>query len=366
MSMENSNAGNPANEIKDYMEKIKQDMIKEYGNDPDIDLDVNYDRAIGNTRRPVFMVRGKAITHEQAVRVLAEMEPLFSGWRKDDLRFTDTGRIDERNFRHTLYTCLYRQGYNWLASWLMSDGTVGGNILEGKYPELDEILPAWVDLAKKCPFLDLAVGYTTVNESMCWFCKYSEIDEQTGEYYDEDDGITMRPGPDDEFNVETLCMQDCMKYKELLKTYANGDVDWPRIKPTEYEYFYASGYNVREHNKFMWKFVRGCIIIRDGHVSMYWGEEGRDRFKEYYDRYNDPFLGGLYGGQITQTGKWHLWSRQDIIDAFAYKGLPAECYDIAVEYNFITAIPDDAPVLTAEWLRKAHREMCGKWNIPIE
>ena len=366
MSTENNKVEEMVNMIKNYKEKIRQDMIDEYGNDPDVDLDVNYDNAIGNTRRPVFMVRGKTITHEQAVQVLAAMEPLFQGWKKDDLRYNDPKRIDNRNFRHTLYTCLYRPGYSWLASWLMSDGTIGGNILEGKYPELDEILPRWIDLAKKCPFLDLAVGYTTVDESMCWMCKYSEIDEETDEYYDEDDGLTMRPGPDDKYEIDKLCARECLRCKELLRTYKSGDVEYKWIKPTDYEYFYARDYNVRNHNAYMWKFVRGCIIIKNGHVSMYWGEEGRDKFKEYYDQYNDPYLSGLYGSQITESGKWTLWSKQDIIDAFALKGLPAECYDIAVEYGFITAIPDDMPTLTAEWLRKAHREMCEKWDIPIE
>ena len=360
------NAEDVRNGIERYYEESYSELQEKYGNDPAVTLDLNYDQAIGNTRRPVFMVRGKNITHEQAVQVLAQMEPLFSGWNKDDLGYRKNQLSDSRCNRHTLRTCLYRQGYSWLSSWLMSDGTIGGNILEFKYPELEEILPQWVDLAKRCPFLDLAVGYTTVNESMCWFCKYGEVDEQTGDYYDEDDGITMRPGPDDEYHVEQLCVEECKRRKEFLKTYASGDVDWGRIKPTEYEYYYAREFYIRKHHKDMHKFVRGCFIIKNGHISMYWGKAGHDKFKEYYDKYNDPYLDGLYGQQIADTGKWHIWSKKDVREAFALKGLPAEYYDIAVQYRFITEIPEDAPILTAEWMRKAHREMCEKWNIPIE
>ena len=199
------------------------------------------------------------------------------------------------------------------------------------------------------------------------------MDYETLDYWDDD--CKMRPGPDDEYHVEQRCVEECKRRKELFRTsaYKNrelynfhdcGGADGKWIKLSEFESSYAGNFCARNHHKDMRQFVRGCFIIKNGHISMYWGDAGRDRFKEYYDRYNDPYLAGLYGNQISS--KRHIWSKNDVIDAFALRGLPAECYDIAVQHKFITAIPADAPIITAEWLRKEHREMCEKWNIPIE
>ncbi len=69
------NAEDVRNRIKQYDEESHRKLQEKYGNDSAVELDLNYDQAIGSTGRPVFMVRGKNITHEQAVQVLAQMEP---------------------------------------------------------------------------------------------------------------------------------------------------------------------------------------------------------------------------------------------------------------------------------------------------
>ena len=59
---------------------------------------------------------------------------------------------------------MYPYGQNWV----YSDGTIGGDIIHlGKYPELDEILDGYMHLAKKYPFLDMVVSYTTYDECIC-------------------------------------------------------------------------------------------------------------------------------------------------------------------------------------------------------
>jgi len=73
-----------------------------------------------DVHRPLVLYRGKPITREQAVQLITGEEPLFgAGSDNEDCCY------EPREERGVLKSIFYRQGYEWLSTWVYSDGAIG-------------------------------------------------------------------------------------------------------------------------------------------------------------------------------------------------------------------------------------------------
>ena len=158
------------NEFIDILEKESLENMHKLAEEYNIkDLDEDICMELSGVRRPLVLVRGKPITVEQTMRLITGEEPLFG----EDVN--EKGWFEPREGRGGLKNIFYRQGYDWLSTWVYSDGTIGGDIIHlGKYPELDEILSGYMHLVKKYPFLDMVVSYTIYDECTCYGCDIYE------------------------------------------------------------------------------------------------------------------------------------------------------------------------------------------------
>ncbi|MCM1224987.1 MAG: hypothetical protein NC548_62105, partial [Lachnospiraceae bacterium] len=142
-------------EQEDIFKRYREFIAKQY-NIKNVDHDIC--RNLSLVRRPLVLFRGKPITREQTMQLITGKEPLFS----------DNPDTDERGVLKYIF---YYSGFSWLSTWLYSDGTIGGNIIDHrKYLELDEFIPEYINL-KKYPFLDMVVSYTLCEENSCGYCR---------------------------------------------------------------------------------------------------------------------------------------------------------------------------------------------------
>lgn len=314
-----------------------EEIISEYKNNKNVVIDTNFDYDVSDTRRPVYMIRGKSITRDQVIEILSHEEPLFGGWDSGDL-----GIFDGRAQRGILKNCFYRQGYDWLSTFMFCDGTIGANMLEFKYPDPDEILPKWIEFGLKYDFLDMAVGYTDQDEGMCYFCKNTKEDNE---------GATYR----------ILCdLKDCDKLKALLSKYQNFDRD---LSHTSYEYLFAYNFSTRLSHVNLVNRVKQTIVLSGGKVHVLFGDNAVEAFKKYYRKYNDDNLVAMYDGRVFESSGWHIFGQDFIKECFRYKGLPEKCYDTAIEKGYISLIPNDAKVVTADLIRKEHGKMSKRYGL---
>lgn len=321
------------------MEKYNE-IIAKYKDNKNVVIDKNFDYDVSDTRRPIYMVRGRNITKEQVIEILSNEEPLFNGWDGDD-----SGFFDNRDSRGILKNCFYRQGFDWLSTFMFSDGTIGGNLLEFKYPDPDEILPQWIEFGLKYDFLDMAVGYTNQDEGMCYFCKNTDYKNN---YFGH-------------CKNEILCgIEDCNKLKDLLLKYHDYDKD---LIKSSYEYLFAYGFKTRDSHVNLVNCVKQTIVISGGKVHVLFGDNAMEAFKRYYDKYNDDNLVAMYDGRVFGYSGWHIFGQGFIKECFRYKGLPDKCYDIAVDKGLIIPIPDNAKVVTADFIREEHMKMIEKYGL---
>jgi len=75
----------------------------------------------------------------------------------------------------------------------------------GKYPEIFEILPDYLHLAERYPFLDVVISYTTHDKCCCYGC---DALEECEEY------TTMRRSADCKY-------KECIPYLDLIFKYNN-------------------------------------------------------------------------------------------------------------------------------------------------
>lgn len=337
-----------------YDDSIYREIISTYKDNKNVAIDENFDYDVSDTRRPIYMVRGKSITRDQVIEILSREEPLFDGWGSGD-----SGIFDERGGRDILKNCFYRSGYSWLSTFLFSDGTIGGNILEFKYPDPDEILPKWIEFGLKYDFLDMAVGYTDQDEGMCYHCRNAH-----NKYFNEATSCNFcREERGKICERKTCCdLEDCNKLKDLLLKYR--DVDEELIKtPCAYEYLYAHHFSTRISHVNLVHRVKQAIVISDGKVHVLFGDNAVKAFKRYYDKYNEDSLVAMYDGRVFDSSDWHIFGKDFIKECFRYRNLSKKCYDIAVEKGFINMIHDDAKVVTADFIREEHAKMTKKYGL---
>lgn len=314
----------------------REDIILGYQDNKNVIIDKSFDYDVANTRRPVYMVRGKSITREQVMEILSNEAPLFNGWSDGDFGLhrenEQTGML--------LENCFYRNGVDKLSSFLFSDGTIGGNFLESLYPAPEEILPKWIEFGLKYDFLDMAVGYTDQNEGMCHLCK--NIDEENS---------SLQPFCDMKFQKK------CDKLRDLIFQYH--DID-ESLSKTSYEYLLFHNFGTRLSHAGLINRVKLTISMSGGKVRIMFGPKAADEFKKYYHKYNDDDLVAMYDGRVFEHSDWHIFGQDFIKDCFHHKNLPEDCYDTAVDKDYISPVPEDAKIVTADLIREEHNKMIQK------
>ena len=112
-----------------------------------------------------ILFRGKPITEEETIQLITGEEALFQ---------ENCNRFDERGVLKNIFT---EKGYTWLSTWIYTDGTIGGNLISlEKYPEIYEILPQFLHLGEKYPFLDMVISYTDEDEKLLFSCPAIDYD----------------------------------------------------------------------------------------------------------------------------------------------------------------------------------------------
>lgn len=317
----------------------REEIISGYQDNKNVTIDKTFDYDVSNTRRPVYMVRGKSITREQVMQILSNEGALFDGWNGGDSGV----RRESTQTDMLLENCFYRSGFDGLSTFLFSDGTIGGNFLESLYPSPEEMLPKWIEFGLKYDFLDMAIGYTTQNEGMCHLCPH--IDEEN----------TV---------PQTFCdmkaQKKCDKLMDLILKYR--DMDEERSK-TSYEYLFFHNFATRLSHVSLVNRVKLTISISGGKVRILFGSKATDEFKKYYNKYNDDDLVAMYDGRVFKHSDWHIFGQNFIKACFRYKNLPEKCYDIAVDKGYISPVSESAKIVTADFIKEEHIKMIQKYGL---
>lgn len=325
--------------VREQRTANREGIISVYQDNKNVIIDKSFDYDVSNTRRPVYMVRGKSITKEQVMEILSNEEPLFAGWSDED-----SGMQGERGQTGTpLENCFYRSGVDSPSTFLFCDGTIGGNFLESLYPSPEEILPKWIEFGLKYDFLDMAVGYTNQNEGICHLCP--NIDEENT-------------------SPQALCdmkvQKKCGKLNDLIITHR--DIDGAQSK-TSYEDLFFQNFGKRSSHVSMVNRVKLTISISGGKVRILFGSKASDEFAKYYNKYNDDDLVAMYDGRVFKNSGWHIFGQNFIKECFRYKNLPEKCYDIAVDRNYISPVSEDAKIVTADFIKGEHNKMLQKYGL---
>ena len=294
----------------------------------------NYDEAVcnelSNVRRPLVLVRGRSISREQAMQLIVGEEPLF-GKGSDDER----SWFDPRSNRGVLKNIFYRQGYSWLSTWVYTDGTIGGDLVHlGRYPELEEFVPMYADLAGKYPFLDMLVSYTLVDECCCFYC----------------DKI------DPEFGVDQQCTcKDCIPYLDKIKKYKEV------YSFSDFEALYYSSWDTDHVRSDVGNLVCLTIWIHNGQANILFGDPAISKFNEYNSLYCAPEYAFMFSSSLYSDRHTCICDKQFVEDCFESIGKPRSLCDEYVERGFISPFNENAIVVTKDWvIRQYNAYIAGK------
>lgn len=320
--------------IKKYREYREEQLeeLKRMADEYDVVFpDGIQDTEIGDVRRPLVLVRGKPVTVEQAMQLITGEEPLFR-----EPSDCECGGFDRRETRGVLKNIFYRSGYDWLSTWVYTDGTIGGDLISlERYPELDEILPDYFHLARTYPFLDLVISYTTYDESCCYWCETKELSE-------------------------CKC-KDCRPYLEKIILYDGGE--WNRNPDFEELYFRSwLGSHVKSD---VGDSVELTIWVHCGKTEILFGEKAAAKFKEYNRLYCAPEYDFMFTSDLYQYDRTCICSKSYVEDCFACMGKPRSLCDEYIKKGFIKPFNEEAEIITKDWvinqynryiLRRRHRK----------
>ncbi|MCR4868318.1 MAG: hypothetical protein K5889_02430 [Lachnospiraceae bacterium] len=258
-----------------------------------------------DSKRPYYMIRGKSIGQDQVKMIIKEEHPLFRNRQCSESPF---GRLDPDTIGEFL-----PQKFGDYGEWLWDTGEIGGNMISGnKYPEYYEFMPGWIKLAMKYPFLDMVIAYTNYSDLPCFLCP-------VGSYYED---ILMldrckREG-DEELARELLI--DAKECKAVIDgtwddgTWNDSDHDWSwwqfpcrreligecsdHFKLHDYRWYWGKDNKQDFDEEYFWivdvpqmyKDVVLTLQIKDGNIDVITGEEAKQVFKDYNERYHfaDP------------------------------------------------------------------------------
>ena len=313
------------NEFIDILEKESLENTHKLAEEYNIkDLDEDICMELSGVRRPLVLVRGKPITVEQTMRLITGEEPLFG----EDVN--EKGWLDPREGRGVLKNIFYRQGYDWLSTWVYSDGTIGGDIIHlGKYPELDEILDGYMHLAKKYPFLDMVVSYTTYDECICYGCDIYEGENSLCE------------------SSDCKC-KDCIPYLDKIKKYSYFNKKW---KPSSnFDALYFECWDTNHVRSDVADSVVLTIWIHNGETEVLFGKKASSKFNEYNNLYCAPEYAFMFTQTLYSYDSTCICDKKFVEDCFEFIGKPRSLCDEYVEQKFISPFNEKATVVTKEWV----------------
>ena len=284
------------------------------------ELEKAYDD-ISNIRRPLILIRGKSLTKEQLIQLVANEEPLFSRWSPtgEDLSNRNCFFAD-RGYCGTLRNICFRKGFDWLDGWLLSDGTIYGSYYLPKYPEKDEWFDTFEYLARAYDFLDMTVTVIDSNESYCYGCPVITEGSRYGKHN----------------NKSCKCI--CNKYSRLANYIKDAD-----------KYHYGALKDIPHHiqpimnNHYLKTFLgsfsfwyvpknvsRDALLtlhLHDGQIDEYTESEAGKWFRDYDSFYGDFRLA------ITQESSFFRCS--DKPDKPSYVRFPTQFFRDCLEYRNI-------------------------------
>ena len=125
---------------------------------------------LDDVRRPYYRMRGKPVTKEQAFDIIRRTDEfLAQDIDVEKIRF-HKDFVGGGYFNNWLIAKNhYPQGYGWIHV----DGTVGGNAITQKYPEIEELVQEWLLKLMAFPYLNLIIAITNWNE-----CSPAEWEER--------------------------------------------------------------------------------------------------------------------------------------------------------------------------------------------
>lgn len=315
----------------DIYEQESQESLRKFVNEHDIkDVDENIILALGNVRRPLVLMRGKPITVEQTIQLITGEEPLFGEGAK-----CEGCCLDPRSDRGILKNIFYRQGYDWLSTWVYSDGTIGGDIVFlGKYPEWDEMILPYMHLAKKYPFLDMTISYTMYDECCCAMC-------------------SMIEPPYKGYGEECKC-KDCMPYLDKIIRYSpfhGGGREWNEYP--DFEELYFRNWDTAHVRSDVADSVTLTIWIHSGKTDILFGEKAASKFNEYNNLYCAPEYAFMFS-DLYEHNLNCICNKSFVEDCFEYIGKPRSLCDEYVERKFIAPFNKNAIVVTKKWVTEQY------------
>jgi len=287
---------------------------------------------LGNVRRPLMLVRGRPITVEQTKMLIAGEEPLFM-----DVAEGEKCWFDPRNERGVLKNIFYRQGYDWLSTWAYSDGTIGGNLIfPGKYPDWDELLPPYMHLGKKYPFLDLVIAYTTYDESCCFMCS-----------------LDFRP--DEKYIGKCKC-RDCQPYLDKIAECSIHSCGRGYNRNPDFEELYYRSWGLAHVRNDVGDSVVLTIWIHDGVTDVLFGRKAADKFNEYNSLYCAPEYAFMFSSEMYRYDRTCICDKSFVEDCFEYAGKPKSLCDEYIAKGFISPFKEDTSVVTKEWVIRQYKD----------
>ncbi|MCM1330152.1 MAG: hypothetical protein NC253_12010 [Ruminococcus sp.] len=196
-------------------------------------------------RKPYYQLRGKPVTPQQAVEIIAKTDYLFSNVLEIN-KDLDIG-IFEMN-----YFCT--DGFSRPFGWVHPGGEVGQNYLFGiKWPEIREMAEALTPLVHTFPFLEFIAGISWWNEMSP--ARYDLMyANKSDKFYKDDDftdniemGIWVHGGIIEFVNAKKA-VKLYRKYDELY----NGK---------DYRIFYPDYYKEIEKNSINRSFAEKCFKV---------------------------------------------------------------------------------------------------------
>ncbi|SCW39476.1 hypothetical protein SAMN02910400_00607 [Lachnospiraceae bacterium C10] len=258
-----------------------------------------------DSKRPYYMIRGKSIGQDQVKMILKEELPLL---RDQQFSKNPFGRLDPDTIGEFLPK-------KFGGGWLWDTGENGGNMYSGiKYPEYDEFMPGWIKLAWKYPFLDMVIAYTNHEELPCYLCPVAEyydsllcVDRYKREGNEErayerlmnakyykavidgtwDDGTCNNDSLVDyswwQFPCRRELIGECSDHFKILHDY-RWSCGKDRKEDFDAEYFWIV--DVPQ----IYMDVVLTLLIKDGNIDVITGDEAKQVFKDYNERYHfaDP------------------------------------------------------------------------------
>lgn len=164
---------------------------------------------LSDVRRPYYQMRGKPVTKDQAFDIIRRTDNFF----KFELRELGGKEfVPCLNFDNWLIEKNhYPQGYGWIHV----DGTVGGNAITQKYPEIYEFVMEWLEKLRAFPYLDLIIAVTNWEE--CSPAKWERREPRADETFENAVILGIRVH---DKTIEILNREDTLKcYQEYDEQY---------------------------------------------------------------------------------------------------------------------------------------------------